>query len=258
RQAPGRIIGVSVDAHGHTAYRMALQTREQHIRREKATSNVCTAQALLANIAAFYAVYHGPRGLTAIAQRAHGLAKLLERELARLGVRQLNEVFFDTVRLELPGGAAAAERVREAALASRLDFRYRTDGTINIALDETTDEEDVQAIVDVGAAGTGAAAAPIDRAFDGLSLEYPRPLARRSTFLSHPVFNTHHSETQMMRYLRRLERRDIGLDTSMIPLGSCTMKLNAASEMLPITWPEFSRLHPFVPPDQAEGYREVF
>jgi glycine dehydrogenase len=186
------------------------------------------------------------------------LAKLLERELSKIGVRQLNDMFFDTVRLELPGGAAAAERVRTAALASRLNFRYRRDGTINIALDETTDASDVETITHAVAAGTGAAAAPIDRSPDGLSLEYTRPLARTTTFLMHPVFNTHHSETQMMRYLRSLERRDVGLDTSMIPLGSCTMKLNAASEMLPITWPEFSRLHPFVPVDQARGYQEVF
>jgi glycine dehydrogenase len=256
RQAPGRIIGVSADAHGNTAYRMSLQTREQHIRREKATSNICTAQALLANIAGLYAVYHGPHGLTAIAKRVHAHAKLLERELTAIGVRQLNPVFFDTLRLEVP--AHADGKVRQAALASRLNFRYRPDGTINVALDETTDTSDVAAIVSAFAAGIGAAAPPIDSSTDNLGVNYARGLARTSVFLTHPVFNTHHSETEMMRYVRSLERKDIGLDTSMIPLGSCTMKLNAASEMLPITWPEFSTLHPFAPVEQAEGYQQVF
>jgi glycine dehydrogenase len=256
RQVPGRIIGVSVDVHGHTAYRMALQTREQHIRRERATSNICTAQALLANIAGFYAVYHGPNGLTAIARRVHAYAKLLERELAKAGVAQLNDVFFDTLRLELPAGAA--ERVREAARASRINFRYRIDGTINVALDETTGANDIETIVKTFAAGTGARLSSIDHSPDGLVVDYPRPLRRTSPFLTHPVFTAHHSETQMMRYIRSLERKDAGLDTSMIPLGSCTMKLNAASEMLPLTWPEFSRLHPFVPLEQAAGYQQIF
>jgi glycine dehydrogenase len=256
RQVPGRIIGVSVDAHGNPAYRMALQTREQHIRREKATSNICTAQALLANIAGFYGVYHGPKGLAAIARRVHAYAKLLERELAKVGVAQRNEVFFDTLHLEPPAGAA--ERVRKAALASRINFRYRAGGTINVALDETTTGGDVESIVKVFAAATGAGPAPIDHSASGLVLDYPRGLARTSPFLAHPVFNQHHSETQMMRYIRSLERKDVGLDTSMIPLGSCTMKLNAASEMLPVTWPEFSKLHPFVPVEQAAGYQQIF
>jgi glycine dehydrogenase len=250
RQVPGRIIGVSVDSHGDIAYRMALQTREQHIRREKATSNICTAQALLANIAGFYAVYHGPKGLTAIGRRIHGFAKLLERELAKAGVAQRNEFFFDTLRLEPP--ADTANRVHEVALQSGINFRYRDDGTINVALDETTTADDIEAIVKVFSGG------PIDRSPEGLVIEYPRSLARTSAFLTHPVFNTYHSETQMMRYIRSLERKDVGLDTSMIPLGSCTMKLNAASEMLPITWPEFSKLHPFVPVEQVAGYQQVF
>jgi glycine dehydrogenase len=258
RQAPGRIIGVSLDAHGNPAYRMALQTREQHIRREKATSNICTAQALLANIAGFFAVYHGPKGLTAIARRVHAYAKLAERELSKIGVRQLNDVFFDTLWLETPGGKASAERIRQAAVESRLNFRYRPDGTINVALDETTDLGDVEAIVNAFATGTGVATVQIDRSPDGLVVAYPKDLARTSPFLTHPVFNRHHSETEMMRYIRQLERKDVGLDTSMIPLGSCTMKLNAASEMLPISWPEFSKLHPFVPLEQAEGYQHVF
>ena len=255
RQVPGRIIGVSVDVHGNAAYRMALQTREQHIRREKATSNICTAQALLANIAGFFAVYHGPKGVAAIARRVHALAKLLERELAKVGVAQRNDVFFDTLRLEPPAGTV--EKIHRAAVAAGMNFRYRDDGMINVALDETTDAGDVAAIVRVFASGTGAGA-HVDLSPDGLVLNYPRELTRTSAFLTHPVFNTHHSETQMMRYLRGLERKEVGLDTSMIPLGSCTMKLNAASEMLPITWPEFSKLHPFVPVEQAAGYQRVF
>jgi glycine dehydrogenase len=254
RQTPGRIIGVSVDAHGHRAYRMALQTREQHIRRERATSNICTAQALLANMAGFYAVYHGPAGLVAIARRVHAYARLLERQLAALGVRQRNPQFFDTLCLE----GADVEGVRRAALAAKVNFRYRTDGAINVALDEATSGDDLQAIVDVFAAATGKRAAAIDLSGRGLDVEYPAALARTTPFLTHPVFNSHHSETEMMRYLRSLERKDIGLDTSMIPLGSCTMKLNAASEMLPVTWPEFSTPHPFVPVEQMAGYQHVF
>jgi glycine dehydrogenase len=255
RQVPGRIIGVSVDAHGNTAYRMALQTREQHIRREKATSNICTAQALLANIAGFYAVYHGPKGLTAIARRVHGYAKLLERELAKVGVAQRNEIFFDTLRLEPPAGSF--DRVRKAANEAHVNFRYRDDGTINVALDETTTSADIQQIVKVFGAATNASA-KVDLSPELLAVDYATTLARKSTFLAHTIFNSHHSETQMMRYIRSLERKDVGLDTSMIPLGSCTMKLNAASEMLPITWPEFSKLHPFVPVEQASGYQQIF
>jgi glycine cleavage system P protein (glycine dehydrogenase) len=254
RQAPGRIIGVSIDAHGNTAYRMTLQTREQHIRREKATSNICTAQALLANMAGFYAVYHGPKGLTAIARRVHATACLLEHQLSALGVAQLNPTYFDTLRLQVPD----TNRLRELAVAARLNFRYRDDGGVNIAVDETTDPADVDAIVDVFARALGKSVAPADRSAWGVVTDYPAGLARRSPFLTHPVFNTHHSELEMMRYIRGLERKDIGLDTSMIPLGSCTMKLNAASEMLPVTWPEFSKLHPFVPVDQAAGYQQIF
>jgi len=259
RQTPGRIIGVSVDRHGYPAYRMALQTREQHIRREKATSNICTAQALLANIAALYAVYHGPAGLTAIARRVHGRAVALARALAAMGIEQRNPLFFDTLRVIVPSvpGRDGVERVRQAALASRMNFRYRDDGSINVALDETTDENDLAAIVSVFAAVVGAPDPGRPADVDPGDAGFSGSLGRRSTFLSHPVFNTHHSETEMMRYVRRLERKDIGLDTSMIPLGSCTMKLNAAAEMLPITWPEFARLHPFAPLEQAEGYRQI-
>src|SRR5579875_287377 len=255
RQVPGRIIGVSVDAHGNPAYRMALQTREQHIRREKATSNICTAQALLANMAGFYAVWHGPKGLTHIARRVHGLAKLLERELSKVGVAQRNEFFFDTLRLEPPAGSL--ERIRRAAVEHQMNFRYRSDGTINAALDETTTPADVAEIVSVFAAGTGAQS-KFDASPENLVLDYPAALKRGSAFLTHPVFNTYHSEAQMTRYIRSLERKDVGLDTSMIPLGSCTMKLNAAAEMLPVTWPEFSKLHPFAPVEQAAGYQQIF
>jgi glycine dehydrogenase len=208
-------------------------------------------------MAAMYAVYHGPTGLTAIARRVHACAARLERELAALGFRQLNEQYFDTVRFEIPGGPDAVGRITRAAVASRLNFGYRSDGTIHVALDETVDEGDLKAIVAAFAAGStarGSSREPLN----------PEPLnaepflVRTSEFLSHPVFNSHHSEMEMMRYLRGLERKDIGLDTSMIPLGSCTMKLNAAAEMRPITWPEFSGLHPFAPIDQADGYQSIF
>jgi glycine dehydrogenase len=253
RQAPGRIIGISVDARGRQAYRMALQTREQHIRREKATSNICTAQALLANIAAMYAVFHGPKGLRAIAEGIHSLATSLEAALASLGYRQVNRAYFDTLRIDGPDVVA----VQAAANAARIDFRSDTNA-IGISLDETTTVEDVQAIVKVFARAQGRDGTALFRADVPFRLNVPSGLQRTSKYLTHPVFNSHHSETKMMRYIRSLERKDVGLDTSMIPLGSCTMKLNAASEMLPVTWPLFSRMHPFAPPDQSEGYRQIF
>ena len=256
RQTPGRIIGVSVDAQGQRAYRMSLQTREQHIRREKATSNICTAQALLANIAGLYAVYHGPDGLRGIAARVHRLARSLEKTLRPLGVTQENGAYFDTVRLR----GVQADRLRREAEAARLNFRYRADGDVGIALDETTSDEDLATIVAVVARAVGKPTPEVVRAgAAGVpSRGYPEALARRSEFLTHPVFHVHRSESGMMRYVRALERKDIGLDRSMIPLGSCTMKLNAASEMLPITWPSFSRLHPFAPVEQAAGYQQIF
>ncbi|HYM21934.1 MAG TPA: aminomethyl-transferring glycine dehydrogenase, partial [Vicinamibacterales bacterium] len=257
RQAPGRIIGVSVDAHGNTAYRMSLQTREQHIRREKATSNICTAQALLANIAGLYAVYHGPRGLKAIADRVHGMATTLDRALSAAGFRQVNEQYFDTPRFEV---GAKLDAIRRAALGAQINLGFRQDGTVHVALDETTTVDDVRAIEEAFGAGRTLSGAPGE---GGTALLDARGLGsqglvRTTPFLTHPVFNKHHSETEMMRYIRSLERKDIGLDTSMIPLGSCTMKLNAASEMLPITWPEFSWLHPFAPVEQTAGYLEIF
>src|SRR5687768_1102785 len=257
RQAPGRIIGVSVDAQGKTAYRMALATREQHIRREKATSNICTAQALLANMAAMYAVYHGPTSLTEIAARVHMLARVLAGGLELLGYRQHNRSFFDTVCVEATAGVDA---VRSRALAKGINFRYLDDRMLGIALNETVTLSDIHDIIGVFADVAGKPVSVGEGTTDETTTvsDLPADLRRTSSFLTHPVFNTHHSETQMMRYIRSLERKDLGLDTSMIPLGSCTMKLNAATEMLPITWEHFSRVHPFAPQDQAEGYAQVF
>ena len=254
RQAPGRIIGVSVDAHGHPAYRMALQTREQHIRREKATSNICTAQALLANIAGFYGVYHGPEGLTAIATRVHGWAVALERALGGLGLSQRNAAYFDTLLID--AAPELATRVKAEAEAARINLRYLPSGAIGIACDETMDAHDAEAIVDAFARALGRPAPPV-ASVRPTDRRYPDVIARQSTFMTHPVFHRYRSESEMMRYLKALERKDVGLDTSMIPLGSCTMKLNAATEMIPVTWPEFSRLHPFVPVEQAAGYAQI-
>jgi glycine dehydrogenase len=261
RQLPGRLIGVSVDGHGKRAYRMALATREQHIRREKATSNICTAQALLANMAAMYAVYHGPKGIAAIASRVHTLARILEAELASLGITQLNPHYFDTLLVKVPG---EAERVRRRAEDASINFNIFDADTISIALNETLDSAGLRDIVGVFATALGKRPPVIDCEAAAAALhsaspdKLPSGLRRTSTFLTHPVFNTHHSETEMMRYIRSLERKDLGLDSSMIPLGSCTMKLNAATEMLPITWNPFSRMHPFAPEEQTEGYAHVF
>ncbi len=250
RQLPGRIIGVSVDRHGNKAYRMTLQTREQHIRREKATSNICTAQALLAVMAGMYAVYHGPEGLKQIAESVHKSAAAVEQGLESLGIAQKNAHYFDTLLVE-----ADAPAVRKAAEAAEINFHYVDDAHVGIALDETTTEDDVAAILGVFASAAGKSVTIDDTVFEGLDLQYPEALARSSTFLTHPVFNMNRSETEMMRYIKSLENKDISLVHSMIPLGSCTMKLNAATQLLPISWPEFSSLHPFVPAGQAEGYR---
>jgi glycine dehydrogenase len=256
RHLPGRIIGVSIDAQGRSAYRMALQTREQHIRREKATSNICTAQALLANMAAMYAVYHGPAGIRAIAGRVHGLAVLLARALNGLGYAQQNDAFFDTLRVT--AAADVVKQVRDNATAAGINLRYAGDDGIGIALDETATLADLEAIVGVFAAAAGKSTSALpDAALIDDEPQVPEALRRTSAYLTHPVFNSHHSETEMMRYVRGLERKDVGLDTSMIPLGSCTMKLNSASEMYPVSWEEFSRMHPFAPADQTEGYAQV-
>ncbi len=259
RQTPGRIIGVSIDRHGNPAYRMALQTREQHIRREKATSNICTAQALLANMAGFYAVYHGPDGLKNIAQRVHTLAIILAEELEKLGISQENSDFFDTLKIKLshPG---LPEKIRQRALAAEMNFRYSDDQHITISLDETTRPADVQKIVEIFAAALAQTTPAIDWESYSKSqhLSIAQPLIRTSDFLTHPVFHDHRTETKMMRYIKYLENKDLTLANSMISLGSCTMKLNAVAELMPVSWPEFAALHPFVPEDQAAGYAQIF
>jgi glycine dehydrogenase len=253
RGMPGRLIGVSIDAQGNRALRMALQTREQHIKREKATSNICTAQALLANMAVMYTVYHGPVGLKKIAQKIHGLAQNLEAQLTSLGITQANKYYFDT--LHFTGFDITA--LQKEALAADINFRYFSDGkndnTIAITIDETISENEIAKLVALfekitgkKASGKAATAAAI-----------PASLVRTSSYLEHPVFNTHHSETQMMRYIKQLENKDLSLNTSMISLGSCTMKLNAATEMIPVSWPAFSSMHPFAPSSQTLGYQEM-
>jgi glycine dehydrogenase len=255
RLMPGRLIGVSRDAEGRPAYRMALQTREQHIRREKATSNICTAQVLLAVMAGMYAVYHGPGGLRRIAQRVHALTAVLARGLRRLGLDLGGAPFFDTLRVRTD--RAAGEAVLARARAQRLNLRGYADGSVGIALDETTSPAEVQTLL--GAfSGSDGAGPSVDELLEEAEVGFAAPHARRSAYLTHPVFNGHHSEHEMLRYLRGLEARDLSLTSSMIPLGSCTMKLNATSEMLPVTWPEFGRLHPYAPAEQAEGYAEMF
>ncbi|HVU53244.1 MAG TPA: aminomethyl-transferring glycine dehydrogenase [Polyangia bacterium] len=257
RKLPGRLIGVSQDAHGHMALRMALQTREQHIRREKATSNICTAQVLLAVVASMYAVWHGPKGLRAIAERVGGLASVLALGLRRAGVKVTHGRFFDTVRVT--GRAADVEGWLAAAEARRINLRRLDAESLTVALDETTTADDVRALLEVFAGGKPVPS-PAELAA-GADLPWLDPaagLARTSAYLQHPVFNAHHSETEMLRYMRRLEGRDLSLTHAMIPLGSCTMKLNATAEMLPITWPAWNRLHPFAPPAQAGGYQALF
>ncbi|SDR18094.1 aminomethyl-transferring glycine dehydrogenase [Thermostaphylospora chromogena] len=250
RQLPGRLVGVSVDADGRPAYRLALQTREQHIRREKATSNICTAQVLLAVVAAMYAVYHGPDGLARIARRTHRYAAILAAGLRAGGVEVVHDAFFDTVLARVPGRAA---EVVERARRDGINLRLADADHVGVACDETTTPEHVTTVLTAFGVD-GVTIEELDRtAPDAL----PAELERRSPYLTHPVFHTHRSETAMLRYLRKLQDRDIALDRSMIPLGSCTMKLNATTEMEPITWPEFAGVHPFVPDDQAEGYREL-
>ncbi|MDA8377966.1 MAG: aminomethyl-transferring glycine dehydrogenase [Planctomycetia bacterium] len=253
RKMPGRIVGLSRDAHGEPAYRLALQTREQHIRREKATSNICTAQVLPAIVAAAHAVYYGPRGLTDIALRIRAWTLVLARGLQRLGCRLRHEQFFDTLRI-IPSSSTSAQQLLPDATARKFNFRYFNDGTIGIALDELTDLEEVHSLMHVFSQGRPLPYL-LNEVVRDMHVEYPMSLARTSRFLTHPVFNSHHSETQMQRYLRHLESRDLSLTFSMIPLGSCTMKLNAAAEMTPITMPQWTDIHPFCPPDQAGGYQ---
>jgi glycine dehydrogenase len=252
RLLPGRIIGVSEDAQGHAALRMALQTREQHIRREKATSNICTAQALLANMAALYAVYHGPEGLRNIARRVSVLTMALAKALSEKGTIQQNTGYFDTIKIQTDQQASIRPRAEKAGL----NFHYFPDGSIGISLDETTGPDDLDAILRAFDPSREPGAASSFLQSDTLE-NIPSSLMRASAFLRHPVFNTHHSETGMMRYLKRLENKDLALDTAMIPLGSCTMKLNAATELIPVSWPEFSQVHPLAPPDQTLGYAAI-
>lgn len=246
RQMPGRIVGVSVDARGNRAYRLSLQTREQHIRREKATSNVCTAQALLAVMASMYAVFHGPMGLRAIAERVHFHTERLARALKAAGAKVAPAAFFDTITVEVGVGQAG---ILAAARAEGLNLRKIGTDRVGISLDETTDERVLVRVLNA----FGIEGAPPHRA----QLGFPQGMLRQSDWLTHPIFHMNRAESEMMRYMRRLSDRDLALDRAMIPLGSCTMKLNAAAEMMPLSWPEFSSLHPFCPPDQAQGYAEA-
>ena len=252
RHLPGRIIGVSKDRAGRTGLRMALQTREQHIRREKATSNVCTAQVLLAVVAAMYAVYHGPEGLLRIARRVHGYTTALAAALDKLGYRIAYPHYFDTLAVEVPQDALL--RIVEVARLKQINLRTLSKTRIGIALDETVTDDDIADVITAFA--TGAEKNPV-RAREA-PVAIPDHLARTTPFCTHPVFNTHHSETEMLRYLKKLEDRDLSLTSAMIPLGSCTMKLNATTEMIPITWRGFNRLHPFAPRSQAQGYTTLF
>ena len=255
RNIPGRIIGVTVDSNGEYALRMALQTREQHIRRDKASSNICTAQALLAIMAGFYAAYHGPKGLQQIAGRIHGLTGLLDGALRQLGYTQYNDTYFDTLRVEL---GELAGPLRAEALNNEINLHYQ--GTVaGISIDETTTYGDIETLVRIFAKLKGRSLddAGLDTLEGTLSSAIPEALQRTSAYLTHPVFNSYHSEHEMLRYIKSLEAKDLSLCHSMIPLGSCTMKLNATTEMVPVTWPEFSNIHPFAPTDQVGGYMQL-
>ncbi len=256
RSMPGRLVGVSVDTHGKPAYRLALQTREQHIRREKATSNICTAQVLLAVIASMYAVYHGPAGLKRIAQRVASYTAILAQGLQAMGLKLVTPHVFDTLLVET---GADSDAVMARAVAGGANLRRQSPTHVSVTLDETTTREDIAALWRWFAPNdVNSAVLPTVDAFDaGIEPLIPEKLRRTSSFLTHPVFNTHHSETEMLRYIRSLSDKDLALDRSMIPLGSCTMKLNATSEMIPITWPEFAQVHPFAPRDQLEGYWQL-
>lgn len=255
RQMPGRIIGITIDKQGNKAYRMALQTREQHIKREKATSNICTASALMAIMSGFYAAWHGQEGIRSIAMRINTLTEKLNSELAALGYKQHNKAFFDTLAIECP---VKTDKIREIALKHEINFRYICEDCIGISLDETTTKDDVNEILVVLAEAVGKTYQGIkcDGSCSAL-INMPNELKRTSSYLTHRVFNTYHSETEMMRYMKMLEVKDLSLNRAMIPLGSCTMKLNAAAEMMPISFAGFQAIHPFVPQEQVEGYMEM-
>ncbi|HNL08828.1 MAG TPA: glycine dehydrogenase (aminomethyl-transferring), partial [Chitinophagales bacterium] len=258
RQIPGRIIGVSIDKHQNRALRMALQTREQHIRRDKATSNICTAQALLAIMASMYAVYHGATGLKNIAQRTHHYTVLLYNNLIALGYDIKHEHFFDTLLIDLSNNPnTSALRIKRVAVLDQINFRYfdNDEEKIGIAIDETTTISDIKCIINIFAEAadienTKLAAYTHDH--------IPPTLQRQSDFLTHEVFRSHHSETQMLRYIKSLEQKDLSLAFSMIPLGSCTMKLNATTQMMPVSFANFAQIHPFVPLEQTKGYQQIF
>jgi len=258
RSIPGRIIGISVDKNGNRALRMALQTREQHIKREKATSNICTAQALLAIMAGMYAVYHGPKGIKSISRNINILTAVLANEIEKYGYKQINKFFFDTLQIEIPSNINIGD-IKKRALENKMNFRYIDHNHIGISIDETTSLKDVNTILEIFAGAN-------NKAFQKYVCDIqtckalqtiPTELERQSSFLNHHVFNTYHSETAMMRYIKELEIKDLALNRSMIPLGSCTMKLNAAAEMFALSWPEFGSIHPFVPEEQAEGYKII-
>ncbi len=253
RSMPGRLAGVSIDTHGNPAYRLALQTREQHIRREKATSNICTAQVLPAVVASMYAVYHGPAGLVRIAQRVAMLTAILARGLQALGYQLANASAFDTLTVR---SGAATQAIIERARTAQINLRTMQQDCVGISLDETSTRDDVDRLWSLFA-DKGQALPAVEALASGAPSLLPTALQRSSTFLTHPVFNSHHSETGMLRYIRRLSDKDLSLDRSMIPLGSCTMKLNATSEMIPITWPQFAGIHPFSPAEQRQGYVEL-
>ena len=256
RSLPGRIIGVTIDSAGDYALRMALQTREQHIRRDKATSNICTAQALLAIMAGMYAVYHGPQGLKLIAERIHGLTVLLADSLKELGYEQLNKSFFDTVKFDL---GELAGPLHGEAVNNEMNLHYKG-SFATISLDETTSVEDVKTIIRFFAKVKGKSLNDVnfDELKSSIQTIIPAELQRTSAYLTHKLFNSHHSEHEMLRYIKSLEARDLSLCHSMIALGSCTMKLNATTEMVPVTWAEFSKMHPFAPADQTGGYMQLF
>ncbi|WP_250509648.1 aminomethyl-transferring glycine dehydrogenase [Caballeronia sp. GACF4] len=255
RQMPGRLVGVTIDAQGNSALRLALQTREQHIRREKATSNVCTAQALLAIMASMYAVYHGPQGLKTIALRVNRVASVFAAGVRKLGYALTNDTFFDTVTIE---SGASTNALHQAAYAAHVNLRHVSANRVGVSLDETTTRDDLTKLFALFAEVAGKNETfDIDALDASLADPLPAPLKRTSEYLTHPVFNRHHSEHEMLRYLRSLADKDLALDRTMIPLGSCTMKLNATSEMLPVTWPEFAQIHPFAPAEQTVGYRTM-
>ncbi len=259
RQIPGRIIGVSIDSQGRSALRMALQTREQHIKREHATSNICTAQALLAIMASMFAVYHGPKGLKEIALRIHRLTQFLELNLNNLGYQQINKNYFDTIKIVL-SSSEESQKLHKLAEDKFINLRYISENQIGISLDETKTIDDIKLLIEVFAELKGKETPNIESiSLNGKSTIDLDPLfGRKSDYLTHPVFNSYYSETDMMRYIKNLEKKDLSLTTSMIPLGSCTMKLNASTEMFGITWKEFTNMHPFAPKDQTEGYQYIF